>query len=422
MTVSRFSGRREFFGSLLFDRDQHDYMPCNDDETSFLLEGAFRAPVNRLQQRRFADFESLCRDIRIVNEKGEYQHQWLENTIQEGHLSAPLKVSVNITSNCNLRCRHCYSYIESGAKNEMTLSMAENLMDQMAEMGVFLLSVKGGEPFYHSGLMDILDYGRSRGIIVTIISNGLLITCETAERLNDTSVAYLTLSIDGADEETHDFIRGRGAFVKLMEVCRILKKSFRRSLFLYFTMNRRNVHQIPRIFELAGEMKIDGLRFRPLLPLGRAEGRDELNLTGEEYCRAVDTVLHLKPSTSMTVDLPLSDLHVESKELAVNRELYSFGCIAGNTFVHMDPLGNLYPCQYLESPDYLAGNIFSSSFREVWNTSPILHKFRSLAGTPACTSCERFSYCRGGCRARALVNNGDINQPDPWCPLRRCSI
>ena len=93
-------------------------------------------------------------------------------------LSSPLKISMNITKKCNLRCKQCFT--ESGIclENELNTKEIYSLFDQMREFGTFFICLGGGEPLTRPDLLDILEYGKNKQLAVSVVSNGLLLTKE----------------------------------------------------------------------------------------------------------------------------------------------------------------------------------------------------------------------------------------------------
>lgn len=412
---TRYIGRREFFGSFLFDREINDYISFDKDETSLFQNGRVRNPVNLFEKRKFEEFGNICKKMLVTDENGKFLHKWIDSPAKEGMLSAPLKISLNITSGCNLACRHCYTEAKNVKGYEMNLENAKRLIDEMAEMGIQSLSVKGGEPFFHSQIMKILSYAAERGLLVTIITNATLIDEKIAEEINNYSVSYITVSIDGAQEKTNDYIRGVGSFKKIIRSVSLLKDRFTKPVYIYFTLNRMNKNEIEGMLKLTAEIGGKMLRIRPVIPLGRAEVDPDINLDAKDYREAIDEIIRLLPGSGIKVDLPHSEAMGLNENVSVNPGLYSFGCVAGNTFIHIDPYGNVYPCQYLETSEYLSGNIFSTSLKDVWMNSVVLERFRNLTGNKKCLDCEFFLGCRGGCRARSVILHNDIDSPDPWC-------
>jgi len=90
---------------------------------------------------------------------------------------------------------------------------------------------------------------------------------------------------------------------------------------------------------------------------------------------------------------------------------------------NIDPWGNVYPCQFARSPDFLIGNIREQPFSRLWadDAHPVLARFRtenpSIGGK--CGDCRHFQLCGGGCRVRAWAAGGDFSAEDPFCYLEQ---
>jgi mycofactocin biosynthetic radical S-adenosylmethionine protein MftC len=93
-------------------------------------------------------------------------------------------------------------------------------------------------------------------------------------------------------------------------------------------------------------------------------------------------------------------------------------CGAAKMTCCLSPDGSLYPCAFLQEPEFLAGNIRETSLKEVWRHSHIFRRLRGLV-VRSCEACYRFESCRGGCPAMAYYTHGDPAQPDPEC-LAHC--
>lgn len=90
----------------------------------------------------------------------------------------------------------------------------------------------------------------------------------------------------------------------------------------------------------------------------------------------------------------------------------SKGCLAGQLICLIDVDKNILPCSYFPLP---AGNLAQQSFKEIWETSPLLldmRDFEKYKGT--CGRCEYIQVC-GGCRARAYAVSGDYLAQEPFC-------
>ena len=120
----------------------------------------------------------------------------------------PFLISYSITTRCNLRCKHCYS--ESGEEaggDDLTTDESLRVIDEIADWGIGLLIFDGGEPLLREDFFQIADYASGKGIVTGIGSNGSMIDIATARRLVSAGIRYVSISIDGADADTHDAFR-----------------------------------------------------------------------------------------------------------------------------------------------------------------------------------------------------------------------
>jgi radical SAM protein with 4Fe4S-binding SPASM domain len=96
------------------------------------------------------------------------------------------------------------------------------------------------------------------------------------------------------------------------------------------------------------------------------------------------------------------------------RELGLDMCGACKMTCCIDPCGNIFPCAFMQEAEFCGGNIRQTSFKKIWDTSPVFLKFRGLEPA-SCKKCPRFSQCRGGCPAVAYWVKRDLNSADPEC-------
>ena len=87
----------------------------------------------------------------------------------------------NITSQCNLKCRHCYIEATEAAKaGEMTTADGMAFIDDLAEMKVPVLMFSGGEPLVRPDLFELAAYAVEKGLRIVLSTNGTLIDDFTA--------------------------------------------------------------------------------------------------------------------------------------------------------------------------------------------------------------------------------------------------
>jgi mycofactocin radical SAM maturase len=323
-------------------------------------------------------------------------------------LSAPVNVTWEVTYTCNLSCVHCLS--DSGRQGPQGLTTQECLrvIDILADQKVFQLSIGGGEPFTRPDFLDLVDHAHQRGIVTCISTNGTLITAEVARRL-DHPLVYVQVSLDGATPESNDAIRGDGSFSKAIRALELLGRT-NIGLSLNTVLTRLSFPELDRLSDLAASFgaRLRVSRFRPS---GRGKRSwADLNLTKEQLVAFSDWLNHhLEVSTG---DSFFSVSSEERRSLGLNM------CGACKLTCCISPLGEIYPCAFLQEPEFLAGKLPEDEFPPIWENSPVFTSFRQLE-IKSCEKCQRFNLCHGGCPAVAYHTQRRLGLPDPEC-LANC--
>lgn len=181
-------------------------------------------------------------------------------------LITPRSIHMSVTNRCNLHCIQCD--IPSGRQDreEMKTGQIKKCISEMHEwMGEFALNIAGGEPFLRNDLFEIIDFCNSLGIKVTVTTNGTLINRKTAERIAKSGIHSINISLDGINENTHDFIRRRkGTYRKVMLAIEYLNKPRDFCLVITTILMGYNLNEIMELVEWAEENNLNGIIFQPL--------------------------------------------------------------------------------------------------------------------------------------------------------------
>lgn len=320
-------------------------------------------------------------------------------------LRAPVNVTWEITFQCNLRCAHCLS--DSGAREVSELSFLESrkLIDQLTAMKVFQVNIGGGEPFIRDDFLDLLDYSHEKGLVTCVSTNGLLMDDKLAGRLAKLKMLYLQVSLDGSTAEVNDRIRGKGSYEKIMKAVEALARHH-----VPFSINTvltmLNFDQLDTLRALAKEYGAD-LRVSRFRPSGRGKANKQTLGPSKEQLESFAEWLAANDLVR-TGDsfFCLTSENRRSKGLDM--------CGAAKMTCCISPVGDVFPCAFLQEESFKAGNVRTDRFRDIWNNSPVFAQLRSL-NIETCKTCQRFEYCRGGCPAVAYHTYHDIAMPDPEC-------
>lgn len=332
----------------------------------------------------------------------------LINAARDG-LSAPVNLTWEITLRCNLSCRHCLS--DSGRPHPQELSTSECLavIDQLADLQVFQINMGGGEPFARPDFFEILEYAVRRGIVACISTNGTLLTPTVCQRLADLEGIFLQVSLDGVDQQTNDHIRGQGTHQRALNGMSLLAAQG-----VAFSINtvltRYSFGQLDALKTLAGEYGAT-LRVSRFRPSGRAKACWEELAPPKEQLEYFAEWLQQDPDV-LTGDSFFSLTSERRRRLGLDL------CGAAKMTCCLAPEGSVYPCAFLQEPQFKAGHIREQGLGDIWHHSPVLQNFRRLE-VHSCHGCHRFDSCRGGCPAVAYHIHQDLSKPDPEC-LMQC--
>jgi 12,18-didecarboxysiroheme deacetylase len=342
----------------------------------------------------------------------------------------------NCTRRCNLKCVHCYSQSDNHtADNELSTDEGKRLIDSLAEFGAPVVLFSGGEPLTRKDLFDLIRHAGSQGMRAVISTNGTLITEEAADRLKGENLSYVGVSLDGT-EDVNDKFRGLdGAFAQAMKGIEACQKAGLK-VGLRFTINRRNVEEIPAIFDILEERDIPRVCFYHLVYAGRGSALMEEALTHDQSRRAVDLImdrtadLHARglPKEVLTVDnhadgvyLYLRQLRENPEQAAKTLELLGFneGNSSGRGISCISWDGQVHPDQFWRH--LTLGNVRDRDFGDIWTDTEneLLMKIKRKKEfvTGRCAACKWLDICAGNFRVRAEAATGDLWAPDPACYL-----
>jgi mycofactocin radical SAM maturase len=330
------------------------------------------------------------------------------NQYVEMGLSAPVNVTWEVTYACNLSCIHCLSDSGRRREGELSTEAAVQVIDQMAARKVFQFNIGGGEPFMRPDFLDLMDHAHAKGMVTCISTNGTLIDEEIARRL-DHPLVYIQVSLDGATEQANDAIRGRGSYKRVLNALEHLRNRDI-EVSINCVLTRRSFPELDNLVGLSARYgaKLRVSRFRPS---GRGkQSWAELNVEREQMAEFSQWLArHLAVSTG---DSFFSVTTEERRSLGLNM------CGACKLTCCLSPQGEIYPCAFLQEPEFCAGKLPEEDFGTIWETSPVFDSFRQLE-IKSCESCQRFDMCHGGCPAIAYHTQRKLGLPDPGC-LANC--
>jgi len=352
-------------------------------------------------------------------------------------LRRPSTLTLVLTEGCNLACGHCW--VESPFHNNVSPVPAADLcrvVTEFGELGGTTLNLTGGEPLTHPEWARVLRFAADlTGLrAICLQTNATLLSPADAEVLAEVARAgtrggrsgdgfelWVQVSLDGARPETHDPIRGSGAFAAAVAGLRLLVLAGVRTR-VAFTEMRHNIDDLPALFALVEELGVDEVTSASLVRHGRAQTSTGLDPpTGVQYAGLLDRY-RADPVFRRRVDERGSV--VALSWLAGRDYPRKDACIFAD-HLYLGTRGLLFPCHLFPVERFAARNVYQRPLAQVileavplWVEAQVLSCGRA-SQIAACAECPGRAHCAGGCMGRAWLTNGGPEEPEDRCGLRR---
>jgi MoaA/NifB/PqqE/SkfB family radical SAM enzyme len=324
--------------------------------------------------------------------------------------SKPLDVICEISYICNLACPTCFRWTSKPDEHELDFGQWKDVINKLKEwLGTFNLTFTGGEPFLRKDLLDLFKFTSDNGIVTGVVSNGSLIDKTMAQRIVDSGLDGLCLSLNSLKRHIHNETRGtNGSYDEVMtaiENVKAVKQGMRLSLST--TVVRENIGELVDMVEFVKSTGLYGIHFQPIMPATLLPTYDQDGnfkkiplgtpyknlLKKEEVVQddEIDDVFDRLISMAERGDPIISSVgHL--KEMGkylknpTNPELLEKVCQVGVKNFNIDPFGNVRLCSIME----IVGNLTKQSPVEIW------HSVNATDQRGNIRSCEKFCrimYC-----------------------------
>lgn len=330
-----------------------------------------------------------------------------------------------LTQGCNLRCRHCWiePKYQSGDNTypALDLQIFRSIIEQAKPLRLRGVKLTGGEPLLHPQIKEILELIRAEGLRLFAETNGLLCTPELCRKMADCKDAFVSVSLDGPEPESHEWIRGvPGCFENTLQGIRnLVEAGFKPQIIM--TIMRRNKEKIEEMVHLAERLGAGSVKFNIVQPTARGKKMREAGetLTIEELVELghwVENTLSSSSSLRLYYSHPLAFKSL-GKMFGENGDGCQICGILGILGVLAD--GSYALCGIGETvPELIFGHAAEDRLEDIWNETPLLSELHQ--GLPGrldgiCAECLMKSLCLGSCIAQNYYSSKNL-----WAPFWYC--
>lgn len=334
-----------------------------------------------------------------------------------------------LVKGCNLACRHCWIVptFVNGEPSPGEYLEVEALRAAVVEakpLGLSHAKLTGGEPLLHPQFVEIVDLLTAEGLGMDMETNGTLIDASLARHLKEeTNLTFISVSLDGAQPETHDNFRGiPGAFKTAVEGLDYLVEAGYQNVQVIMSPHRGNVDELEALVELAVEHGAGSVKLNPVTPSGRGATMHERGeaLDYTEVLALTHYVLgELQNRTPIPIRIMVPPALLSVGELLLTKK--------GGGSCHVRHIlgilgnGEMALCGIGHSvPELCFGKLGENSVREVWCTHPKLQELRQdlndVEHYPGvCGECIHAPRCLTHCVAQNYVYGGRLVYPTALC-------
>jgi SynChlorMet cassette radical SAM/SPASM protein ScmF len=323
-----------------------------------------------------------------------------------------------LTEGCNLCCRHCWIQpkFQNGERvyPSLEVGLFKSIIAQAKPLGLGAVKLTGGEPLLHPQIFDLLDHIREENLRLTIETNGVLCTPALAQKIASCVNPFVSVSIDGADAETHDWVRGvAGSFGQAIDGFRNLVGAGIHPQII-MTIMRRNSDQIEDVVRLAESLRANSVKFNIVQPTARGEKMHEAGdtLTIEEL---IEIGRWVENELSATTHLRLYYSHPAAfRPMSKMFGERGDGCGVCGILGILGVLGNgsYALCGIGETiPELVFGHAAYDRLADIWENTPVLKDLRE--GLPRriegiCGDCVMRGICLGSCVAQNYYSTKNL--------------
>jgi radical SAM protein with 4Fe4S-binding SPASM domain len=349
----------------------------------------------------------------------------------QAYSASPVRVeniALNITRQCNLRCRFCYNLGSLTNVSDAELEAKEIVSFLAQARGCAVkrpfLTILGGEPLLCPAKTIAVAGGAvDLGFSPLISTNGTLITRKFAKEASKMNL-HIQVSIDGHQPRVNDPVRGKGTFNKIIAGVKTLLQENVYTI-LSLVCHKDNLPYLEDFYHLAVSLKVNEARYIPLKRIGGGKRQVFREASPQELILKGFEIFRTNPAFRQLIGRDYFSVVGNTCRYSVKR----VSCGTGLQTFLLDADGTIYPCLNTNFPEFRIANIREKGFdfQRVWEGSEVCKRVRELSFIdrldPPCASCIVRYWCLGGCRGEVYAMTGSLKATPRNCEgLKRAII
>lgn len=319
------------------------------------------------------------------------------------------QMNLELTTVCPLRCPQCYCSLEGG--KHLDIKIAKRRIDEACKLGLKILDLSGGETMCYPDLYELIRYASQRVKIVDVALSGALFNQEEFEKLVNSGITGISISLNGSTEQINALSReGYGYAIKALE---LLRKNRFSNTTINWVMHSNNADDFMNLVKLAEKYHVASIDIISLKP----DSKNALKSfpTMEQIERLSRNIKQYSGPVKIVIEGCFSNLlayHLNTRLFGNLNVGSNKGCMAGRDGISVNVDGNLTPCRHIEVTEKF------DTIEDYWLHSSMLQRLRRVDEykKEPCCSCKFEKYCRH-CQAVTWQIHRDIYLGFEGCPV-----
>lgn len=222
----------------------------------------------------------------------------------------PMCVVVYLTDYCNLKCRHCFlTQTNNLNKNMLDTNKLKELLKLFKDNNVFMIAYSGGDAMLHKDLFEILNYTSDLGMLPLLGISGPNVSLTYAKKIYDSGVRCVQIGLNGSDEKTNSYYRGKGNFSKALKSFHNLKDN-NVNVNLAFCLDKHNLFDLENMLNLANSIDAYKIKIEFWCCVNNSNNSNELTEAEKDKVRKTCDEYMLNLNKKDWIQYPKSSSHL----------------------------------------------------------------------------------------------------------------
>ncbi|MBO5349639.1 MAG: radical SAM protein [Clostridia bacterium] len=320
----------------------------------------------------------------------------------------PYFAQIELTRNCNFSCKFCFANCDYTKKyEEKSYNDWIKVINELYELGIKYLHFSGGENFLYKDYKKILQYSHEKGLKNLVNTNGYF----DIENVLD-YVDNFVFSVHGYKEVHDNIVNVKGAFDKVDKNIEIAVKNDKK-VSINTVLIKENINNYEKLYNYLYSKYRNKIKYSPTIAIPCKTGKKidsiSIELTKENMQKYLKIIQKIGDKNLIYKH----GLHGLCSLDRNDNDFFMPVCAAGKSKLIIKYNGNVYPCNFFQTDEYMCGNVFKDNLTEIWKHGKgfqIFRKYYLDEDLPKkCTQCKKKNNCYSGCKAwTKSYMNGDI--------------